>query len=136
VLTRAKKHFWTTIDVKDFQSKQSFQSYGQLKKFIDGWVPKKKMFLSTEITICHAQVFYIQRANCKFRPNYLILMYNTHRVPLKLHTHLLTKIAESLIKVTCFPNLKCHVSIWLLVFCNKVLAFYGIVCSNNKNTKT
>jgi len=32
---------------RDFQSKQSFQSYGQLKEFIDGWVLKKTMFLST-----------------------------------------------------------------------------------------
>jgi hypothetical protein len=32
---------------RDFQSKQSFQSYGQLKEFIDGWVQKKTMFLST-----------------------------------------------------------------------------------------
>jgi hypothetical protein len=32
---------------QDFQSKQSFQSYGQLKEFIDGWVQKKTMFLST-----------------------------------------------------------------------------------------
>jgi hypothetical protein len=26
---------------RDFQSKQSFQSYRQLKEFIDGWVQKK-----------------------------------------------------------------------------------------------
>ncbi len=32
---------------RDFQSKQSFQSYGQLKEFIDGWVQKKTTFLST-----------------------------------------------------------------------------------------
>jgi len=32
---------------RDFQSKQSFQSYGQLKEFIDGWVQRKTMFLST-----------------------------------------------------------------------------------------
>ncbi len=62
-------------------------------------------------TICHVQVFYIQRANCKFRPNCLILMFKTHRVPLKLHTHLLTEIAKSLIIVACFPNPKCRVSI-------------------------
>jgi hypothetical protein len=32
---------------QDFQAKQSFQSYGQLKEFIDGWVQKKTIFLST-----------------------------------------------------------------------------------------
>jgi hypothetical protein len=31
----------------DFQSKQSFQNYKQLKEFIDEWVQKKTMFLST-----------------------------------------------------------------------------------------
>jgi hypothetical protein len=31
----------------DFQTKQSFQSYGQLKEFIDGGVQKKTIFLST-----------------------------------------------------------------------------------------
>jgi len=30
---------------QDFQAKQSFQSYGQLKEFIDGWVQKKTIFL-------------------------------------------------------------------------------------------
>jgi hypothetical protein len=30
----------------DFQTKQSFQSYRQLKEFIDGWVQKKTIFLS------------------------------------------------------------------------------------------
>jgi hypothetical protein len=32
---------------RDFQSKQSFQSYGQLKEFIDEWLQKKTTFLST-----------------------------------------------------------------------------------------
>jgi len=32
---------------RKFQSKQQFESYGQLKEFIDGWVQKKTMFLST-----------------------------------------------------------------------------------------
>jgi hypothetical protein len=31
---------------QDFQSKQSFQSYGQLKEFIDGWVGVEKYNIS------------------------------------------------------------------------------------------
>jgi hypothetical protein len=33
---------------RDFQTKQSFQSYEQLKEFINGWVLKKTIFLSTQ----------------------------------------------------------------------------------------
>jgi hypothetical protein len=39
---------------RDFQSKQSFQSYGQLKEFIDKWVQKRQCFFQHTTTICHA----------------------------------------------------------------------------------
>jgi hypothetical protein len=52
----SKKQWYATIGqetlldncgCRNFRSKQSFQSYGQLKEFIDGWVQKKTTFLST-----------------------------------------------------------------------------------------
>jgi len=50
------------------------------------------------------------RANCKFRPNCLILML-THIEFHQSSTHSYWKF-ESLIKVTCFRNPKCQFSIW------------------------
>jgi hypothetical protein len=41
VLPHAKKRFWSIVDAKILNPKQSFQSYGQLKEFINGWVQKK-----------------------------------------------------------------------------------------------
>jgi hypothetical protein len=90
---------------RDFQSKQSFQSYGQLKEFIDGWVQKKTTFLSTHNNYLPCPGILLTKAHPKFTPNSLIL------IPSQLHTFPLTEIAKSLIKVACFPNPKCHVLI-------------------------
>jgi hypothetical protein len=47
-VTTCQETFLDNYGCRDFQSKQSFQSYGELKEFIDGWVQKKTMFFSTQ----------------------------------------------------------------------------------------
>jgi hypothetical protein len=83
---------------QDFQSKQSFQSYGQLKEFIDRWVQKKTTFISTHNNYLPCPSILFTKAHLKFTPNNLIL------IPSQLHTFPLTKIVKYLIKVACFPN--------------------------------
>jgi hypothetical protein len=106
-VTPSKKQWYATTGqetlldncgCRDFQSKQSFQSYGQLKEFIDGWVQKKTTFLSTHNNYLPCPSILLTKAHPKFTPNSLIL------IPSQLHTFPLKEIAKYLIKVTCFPN--------------------------------
>jgi hypothetical protein len=120
VLQRAKKHFWTTMDVEIFKVSNPFKATDNWKSLSTYGFRKRQHFFQHTRTICHAHVFYIQKSNYMFRRNYFIL------IPSELHTFPLVEIAKSLIEVACFPNPKCHVLIWFLVFLQQRLPFMAL----------